>query len=287
MIKSVQNRVWAFDVEWIPDPVAGRLLHGIPDSISEPEQIMQAMWREEGATAEDPTPFLKTVLCRIVSIAAVERRVRPDREVVLNLMSLPRNPEDPDEAKESSVVGTFLHALGECRPQLVGFNSIQSDLKILVQRATILGLRAAGFCARPDKPWEGVDYFARGSDWNVDLKELLGGWGKVVPTLHEIAVQAGIPGKMDVDGNQVAPLWLAGELRRIVQYNEFDALTTYLIWLRLAHFAGHFSDDAYVSEQQRVRDLLESERKDPAKAHLGTYLEEWDRLRRVIQAERD
>jgi predicted PolB exonuclease-like 3'-5' exonuclease len=286
MIKSVQNRVWAFDAEWIPDPLAGRLLYGVPDAISEPEQIMQVMWREEGATAEDPTPFLKTVLCRIVSIAAVERRVRPDREVVLNLMSLPRNPESADEAEESSVVGTFLNALGECRPQLVGFNSIQSDLKILVQRATILGLHAPGFCERPDKPWEGVDYFARGSDWNVDLKELLGGWGKVVPTLHEIAVQAGIPGKMGMDGNQVAPLWLAGELRRIVQYNEFDALTTYLIWLRLAHFAGHFSDDAYAAEQQRVRDLLESERKDPAKAHLGTYLEEWDRLRTVIQAER-
>ncbi len=155
-----------------------------------------------------------------------------------------------------------------------------------MQRGTILGLRSAAFCERPEKPWEGIDYFARCSEYNVDLKEILGGFGKATPSLHEIATQSGIPGKMDVDGNQVARLWLEGELKKIVEYNEFDALTTYLIWLRLAHFAGHFSDDAYATEQQRVRDLLESERKDPAKAHLGTYLEEWERLCSVIQSER-
>lgn len=286
MIKNIQKQVWAFDAEWIPDPFAGRLLYDIPESISEPEEVMREMWRRGGATAEDPTPYLKTVLCRIVSIAAVERRTRPDGEVVLNLMSLPRDPDDAEQASEANIIGTYLEALGKHRPQLVGFNSIHSDLKILIQRGVVLGLRAANFCARPDKPWEGVDYFARGSDWNIDLKDVLGGWGRMVPNLHELAVQSGIPGKMDVDGNQVAQLWLAGELRRIVQYNEFDALTTYLLWLRVAHFAGHFNDETYVIEQQRVRDLLERERKDAARAHLGLYLEEWDRLRTAVRAGR-
>jgi len=286
VIKNVQSRVWAFDVEWVPDPLAGRLLYDVPASASGPAEIMQAMWQAGGATPEDPTPFLKTVLCRIVSIAAVERRVHSDGQILLNLMSLPRNVDDPEQTPETQVVGKFLDALGECRPQLVGFNSIPSDLKILVQRGLILGLRAEGFCQRPDKPWEGIDYFARGSEWNVDLKDILGGFAKVVPSLHELAVQSGIPGKMDVDGNQVAQLWLDGELRRIVQYNEFDALTTYLLWLRLAHFAGHFTHDEYAAEQQHVRDLLESERKHPERAHLGLYLEEWDRLHTVTRSER-
>ena len=35
-----------------------------------------------------------------------------------------------------------------------------------------------------------------------------------------------------------------------------DALTTYLLWLRTAHFAGHFSDEAHAAEVERVRDLL-------------------------------
>jgi predicted PolB exonuclease-like 3'-5' exonuclease len=287
MLKSVQDRVWAFDVEWVPDPLAGRLLYGLAGSEATPAEIMNVMWKEGGASEEDPTPFLKTVLCRVVSIAAVERRVGRDGAIALNLMYMPRDPDSPEEAGEAQVLGKFLDALGRYRPQLVGFNSIESDLKILVQRGVILGLRAEGFCSRPNKPWEGIDYFVRGSEWNVDLKDIVGGWGKAVPSLHEIAVQSGIPGKMDVDGNQVAQLWLAGELRKIVEYNQFDALTTYLLWLRLAHFAGHFAAEGYAQEESRVRELLEVEGKDPNHRHLATYLDEWERLRSITRAGRD
>ena len=277
MIKGVQERVWAFDLEWVPDPLAGRLLRGVPDSASDLESL-QALWAAGGATEDDPTPFLKTVLCRIVSVAVVERRERgPQEPPLLNLMSLPRDPTREAERGEASVVGTFLEALGKHRPQLVGFNSQDSDLKILIQRAIVLGLQAAGFARRPDKPWEGVDYFARNSEWNVDLKEIVGGWGKSVPSLHEIAVQSGIPGKLDVAGNDVAALWLAGRHAEIVAYNEMDALTTYLVWLRLAHFAGHVTRDEYAGEQALVRDLIEREIAG-GKAHLKRYLDEWDRL---------
>ena len=74
MFKIVKNRVWAFDAEWIPDPVAGRLLHDLPDEAPDLD-VLRHMWREGGATDEDPTPHLKTVVCRIVSVAAVERLV--------------------------------------------------------------------------------------------------------------------------------------------------------------------------------------------------------------------
>ncbi len=286
MIREVKSRVWAFDAEWVPDPLAGHLVYGIEESVSEPSEVLPLMWGEGGATEEDPTPFLKLALCRVVSISAVERKVSEGGEVSLSLVSLPRDTQDPAETSEEAVIGRFLNALGEHKPQLVGFNSLQSDLKILAQRGLVLGLQAAGFCRRPAKPWEGVDYFARGSDWNIDLKELLAGWGKGNPSLHEIAVQSGIPGKMDVDGNQVARLWLDGELRRIVQYNEFDALTTYLVWLRLAHFAGLFSPDDYAGEQELLRDLITGRMKEEDGEHLGAYLAEWDRLRDFLQRRR-
>ncbi|MEE8313111.1 MAG: 3'-5' exonuclease [Myxococcota bacterium] len=281
MIKHVADRVWAFDAEWIPDPLAGRLLYEIPDSVTDPEEIMRVMWERGGATEEDPTPFLKLAVSRVVSIAAVERRVS-NGAIGLHLMSLPHDPGDPEQTRESAIVGSFLDAVGERRPQLVGFNSVDSDLKLLVQRGTILGLRSAAFCERPEKPWEGIDYFARGSEFNVDLKQILGGFGRATPSLHEMATQSGIPGKLDVDGNQVARLWLAGNLQKIVQYNEFDALTTYLLWLRLAHFAGHFSSEEYAAEQDRLREVLVTESKG-GKPHLATYLEEWQRLQGIIR----
>ena len=282
MIKTVERRVWAFDAEWVPDPLAGRLLYDTPDSVREPEEILQLMWGQEGATEQDPTPFLKLVKCRLVSIAAVERLDRGDEEPLLRLLSLPRDPTDSAQNVESAVLGKFLGAIGEHKPQLVGFNSVDSDLKIMIQRGVILGLHMPGFATRPAKPWEGIDYFARGGDWHVDIKDLVSGWGKATPSLHELAVQSGIPGKMDVDGNDVARLWLDGELGHIVDYNEYDALTTYLVWLRIAHFAGHFSSDAYEREQALLRAMVEREIDGGDKPHLAAYLEEWDRLRAFV-----
>lgn len=280
MFKTVQNRVWAFDLEWVPDPLAGRLVYGLGDELTDLEVLVE-MWRRGGASDDDPQPFLKTSLSRIVSVAAVERRARADGSVSLALTSLPHDPDDEADAAESRVVGRFLEALSAHRPQLVGFNSHNSDLPILLQRALILGVSAPGFCARPDKPWEGIDYFARASDWNLDLKDIVGGWGQASPSLHELAVQSGIPGKMDVSGAQVADLWLADRRRQIVQYNEYDALTTYLLWLRLAHLGGHFDADGYAAEQQRVVELLqlEIERERP---HLAAYLERWQALRQAV-----
>jgi len=281
LIRDVWDRVWAFDLEWVPDPIAGRLLHGLPDTLSDAE-VLQVMWREGGASDDDPTPFLKTAVCRIVSIAVVERRSRGRGEApTLNLLSLPRAPERDDDSREANIVGTFLEALGKHQPQLVGFNSRDSDLKILIQRGVVLGVQAGDFSRRPDKPWEGIDYFARSADCNVDLKEIVGGWGKSVPSLHEMAVQSGIPGKLDVDGNDVARLWLEGRRSEIVAYNEMDALTTYLVWLRLAHFAGHFGTAEYADEQARLRLLVEREIA-AGKRHLQRYLVEWDRLAAVV-----
>ena len=70
MIRYVADRVWAFDAEWIPDPLAGRLLYDVPDSVTDSEEIMKLMWQRGGATPEDATPFLKLAVCRVVSIAA-------------------------------------------------------------------------------------------------------------------------------------------------------------------------------------------------------------------------
>jgi len=110
---------------------------------------------------------------------------------------------------------------------------------------------------------------------SIDIKDVVGGWGKATPSLNEIATLSGIPGKMDVDGEKVAFLWLDGKLNEIVAYNEFDALTTYLVWLRVAHFGGHFTGEEYEVEQQLVRELISSEIEN-GKIHLKKYLEEWD-----------
>jgi predicted PolB exonuclease-like 3'-5' exonuclease len=276
MFKSVQKTVWAFDIEWIPDPDAARLLVDDIRPGATDLELLEALWKRGGADEENPRPYLKTVLCRIVSIAAVERRVRGDGSVGLNLVSLPRDLGDPDQLREKDIVSRFLTAVGEHKPQLVGFNSMNADVTILIQRAIVNGIEVREFAYRPDKPWEGVDYFARGSEYNIDLMDIVGpSWGRGSPSLHEITTLSGIPGKFGIGGDQVVDQWLAGDLKSIVDYNEFDAISTYLLWLRVAHFGGFFDDREYEDEQELVRLMLHSLVRQAGKEHLKEYLDIW------------
>ncbi len=146
MFKTVNNRVWAFDAEWIPDPLAGKMLYKLPDDMEDSE-VMQRMWQEGGATQEDPMPYLKTVVCRIVTVSAIERLVE-NGTTKLHLLSLPRDVSDPEQILEKNVVGTFLQKVGQYKPQLVGFNSASADLKAFIQRSIVLGVQAKGFCTK-------------------------------------------------------------------------------------------------------------------------------------------
>lgn len=289
MFKCVKDQIWFFDCEWVPDPKAGRLLYKLPREMPDADVVAE-MWNRGGATEENPRPFLKTNLCRVVSIAALMRRVAPpgtaqsdEDKVKLNLLWLPRDTANPENCAEASVIGTFLGAVGKFKPQLVGFNSRASDLKILFQRALVSGVVAPDFCRRPDKPWDGVDYFSKESDWNVDLMDALGGWaGRGAPSLNEIAVLSGIPGKMEVCGDDVASMWLGGQWREIVQYNCFDALTTYLVWLRMARLGGFVSDDDYENEQMIFNNMLLDEAEKPGMEFLNQYIDEWNRLQEAV-----
>jgi len=281
MIREIKSPLWAFDLEWAPDPRAGRRLYGLSETMTDVE-VVGEMWKRGGATEENPTPFLKLILCRVVSIAAVQRTARKDGPPDLKLLWLPRDANDAAQCEERAIVGRFLDAIGRNRPQLVGYNSQGSDIRILVQRAVVGGLSSPDFCKRPGKPWEGVDYFARESEWHLDLMQLLCGWGradgKSHSTLNEAALLSGIPGKFEADGMDVAQLWLTGRRREIVEYNCFDALTTYLLWARMAHFAGLLTDAAYEAEQDALKDYLLELVEKPETAFLERFLDEWDRL---------
>ena len=271
MIKTIPSEVWAFDCEWVPDLQAGRLLYRLPEELPS-QEVLRIMWEQGGATPENPTPFLRTLFCRVVSIATVIRRTYKNGEVQLFLQALPEAPED-EAQDEPYILRRFLaDGLASRAPQLVGFNSRNADLRILTQRAIVHGLSLQSLCARLDaKPWESLD---------VDLMELVSGYGKsYAVSLHEIATLSGIPGKLDTTGDDVCGLWYSGARRAVVQYNCFDALTTYLVWLRMASFSGCFTEPEYVAEQQRVRRLLEERVQKPDGAFLSVYLDAWRDLK--------
>ena len=73
-------------------------------------------------------------------------------------------------------------------------------------------------------------------------------------------------------------MWLNGGINEIVAYNEFDALSTYLLWLRLAFFGGFFDEDQYLREVELTRQLTKDLSKEPGREHLKKYLEHWQNL---------
>lgn len=271
MIRSIPKLVWAFDCEWIPDAVTGRKVYFLSSDTLD-EDVYALMWKEAGATEEDPQPFLKLILSRIVSVSIFSRLSHEDGSVTVDLFSL---PDDHTRIEEKILIERFLNGIGKKQPQLVGFNSHDADLPIMIQRAIALGVTSPQFSKRPAKPWDGYDYFSKSSEAHLDIRALVAGWGKgASPSLHQFAVASGIPGKLGVDGNQVFTLWQEGKMQEIVDYNECDAITTYLVWLRMVYFSGLFTADQYYEEQKLVYAYLC--KFEGNKEHFRKYIQAWE-----------
>ncbi len=282
MLKNpIPELVLYFDLEWVPDAAGAKRLFDLPDETTELE-AMQALWAHSPQydAEKNPRPFLKYMFSRVVSIAFLSRKFHfnRDRERVTEfaLNSLPKLPLESDDVDEASIIDRFLYFVGERRPQLVGFNSAESDLQVLIQRGLINEVTAPAFNERPNKPWEGPDYFdARNSEAHFDLLTKFSNRGGMSPRLDELAKMCGFPGKIDVKGDQVTDLWLARDLTKIVEYNQIDTLNTYLVWLRLVYFAGQISEEDYIHEQEQFREFLENETTKPEKAFLADFLAKW------------
>lgn len=279
MLKNpIPELVLFFDLEWVPDAAGAIRLFDLPAETAEID-AMQRLWEhsKQYNAETNPRPFLKHMFSRVVSIAFLSRRVvwiDGVETVEFRLNSFPELPTNGDCA-EGEIIERFLTALGKYRPQLVGFNSLESDVQVLIQRAMINELTAPEFCQRPNKPWEGDDYFdAKNSEGHIDiLKRFVG--GAMQPKLDEFARLCGYPGKIDVKGDQVTDLWLNRDLTRIVEYNQTDALNTYLLWLRLVHFCGKLESEKYFAEMESFREFLETEVQKPEKAFVGDFLAKW------------
>jgi 3'-5' exonuclease len=281
MLKSPLSELTVFyDLEWVPDAAGAVRLYDLPPETSELD-AMQALW--ERATQYDsdsnPRPFLKYMFSRVVSIAFLSRKPvfrDGERSVEFSLNSLPKLPVESDDVDEAAIIDRFLYIVGERCPQLVGYNSAESDMQVLIQRGIINEVSAPAFCKRPNKPWEGNDYFdARNSDAHFDILTKFSAKFGMAPRLDEFAKMCGFPGKIDVKGDQVTDLWLDRDITKIVEYNQIDTLNTYLVWLRLVYFAGKIEEEDYHVEQEMFREFLEDESQKPEKAFVSEFLNKW------------
>ena len=257
--------ILVFDIETIPDLASGRRLYdldGLPDR--DTAEVMFKNRRQETDSASD---FLRLHLHRVVAISVV----LATRDNV-SLWSLGA----PDSG-EAELVQRFFDGIEKYTPTLVSWNGRGFDLPVLHYRALLHGIQAPRYWETGDEDsgfrWN--NYINRFHQRHTDLMDVLAGYEfRGAAPLDEIASMLGFPGKMGMAGDKVWDCYLAGEIEAIRNYCETDVLNTYLVYLRYLLISGRSSEQTYLADCDRLKQVLKGENK----SHLSAFLEAWEEL---------
>lgn len=261
MLKSIFPKTAFIDLETVPDIAYGRELYGIGDDTSD-DDALKIIYERNGATAENPTPFLKPMFHKIIVSGMIFRSVKlveGKPKVELQLLTLPSLAAGLATNSEKDMIQRGLTFIGRNQAQVVGWNIDNFDWPVLIQRGLRSGVVAPDLCKRPNKPWEGMDYFANFSEARLDLMKVIAGEGNYSARLKlsDTAIALGLPGKEGMDGSKVYDAWEEGRLAEIVKYCNEDCAMTYKIWLRVALMSGLLSLEQVESELEQLRQLME------------------------------
>jgi len=137
--------------------------------------------------------------------------------------------DNPDTAhactveEERDVLAAFFNALRpNHRYTFVGHYIGGFDLRFILCRAVVLGLKIPQAIPRDPKPWDNT-MFDTMTAW-------AGARGSI--SMDRLCEAFGIPGKGDFSGADVADAWARGEHARIAEYCEADVFRTREIWRR-------------------------------------------------------
>ena len=96
---------------------------------------------------------------------------------------------------------------------------------------------------------------------------------RVTGGLNVLAKMLGLPGKMDVAGDQVWTLHREGRLQEINDYCLCDTLDTYFVFLRSRVLTGDIGPEHEAECREHARDFLEVKAREvPA---VRAYLQHW------------
>jgi hypothetical protein len=256
--------ILAFDIETIPDTQLGSRLWGL-ENLPEAEQ-MEAMLqkrRQETGGSE----FMPIHLHAVLVIGVV---LRTDHE--LRCFSLGSHL-----ASERERIERFFSGIDRLKPRLVTWNGNAFDLPVLQYRALRYAIPAATYWETGERlpEFRFNNYLSRYHWRHMDLMDVLGGFqsGRNAVRLDEAARLVGLPGKLDLSGSGVLTAYLAGERERIDRYCETDALTTYLLFLRLERMRDRLSGDAFRAAIREVEIFLSGQ----TESHWQEFAARWDR----------
>lgn len=125
--------------------------------------------------------------------------------------------------QERDVLAAFMGSLDKfSRLTFVGHNVGAFDMRFLLCRSVVLGVKVPPSFPKDPKPWDKTVF------------DTMLAWAGTRGTISmdRLCEALGIPGKGDFDGSMVAEAWANGEHEKIAEYCADDVLRTREIWKR-------------------------------------------------------
>ena len=254
--------ILVFDVETIPDIDSGKKIFNLED-LSD-KNAAELMFSHRYQKSNGRTEFLQHYLHKIVTISVV---LKTDDK--LSVWSL-----GDKNSTETELLERFFEGIERYTPVIVSWNGSGFDLPVIHYRSLIHGVVAQRYWENgdDDQSFRWNNYLNRFHSRHTDLMDVLSGYITTARApLNEIATILGFPGKMGMSGEKVWDCYLDGDIGSIRNYCETDVLNTYLIYLKYQLMRGRLTNDLYITECQKVCDMLENENK----IHLKEFLKVW------------
>jgi predicted PolB exonuclease-like 3'-5' exonuclease len=254
--------VLAFDLETVPDLAGIRRLQGLPLDLCDADVADGYAQARRAQTGSDFPPHY---LHKVVAIACALRR-----NDGLRVWSV----GEPGEG-EADLIRRFFEGVEKFSPQLVSWNGGGFDLPVLHHRAMIHGVAAPRYWdwGDEDRDFKFNNYLNRYHTRHLDLMDVLSQFqARACAPLDAMAKLCGFPGKLGMDGSEVAAAVSRGALDDVRRYCETDALNTYLLYQRFRLMRGEHTAGAYAQEISLVRETIAA----TGAPHWREFLEAWD-----------
>lgn len=207
-----------FDLETIPCQSAEyrtRVREGIkpPGTIKKPESILQ--WLEENAETATDEAVAKTSFDPAYGhICCIGWAIGDDPVQSLSAQTV---------SDEADILRGFFEALPKMgMAKFIGHYITGFDLRFIMCRAIVLGVKIPPIWPRDPKPWD------------QSVFDTMIAWAGARGTISQdrLCEALGLSGKGDFDGSMVAAAWANGEHQRIAEYCRSDVETVRAIHRR-------------------------------------------------------
>jgi predicted PolB exonuclease-like 3'-5' exonuclease len=252
----------AFDIETIPDVAGIRRVHGIGDNVDDAGVVA---WFSQRRRASAGTDFGPLHLQQVVAIGCVLRDAAGVRIWSVG---------DASDS-EPELIRRFFDGIEKYTPQLVSWNGGAFDLPVLNHRALIHGITASRYWdwGDDDKEFRFNNYLSRFHTRHLDLMDVMAQFQiRASAGLDAMARLCGFPGKLGMDGSEVAAAVAAGRIAEVRAYCECDVLNTYLVYQRFRLMRGEMDAGEYAQEVSLVRERISA----LDAPHWRAFIAKWD-----------